>query len=312
MDNLKIVMAVMVILQDAAFACGAAKYFPVNLFVMVNRVYLAGFFFFLSGYLSGRSLEKKTPGRWISDRMLKLSVPAIAGMWLLRNYPGEADVAGFLELLLLFDFAYLLCRKLVKPGLLLDLSVPAPRTILLFAIGTGIVCWLMGSLVPGIAAAAFVFRYAALFLVGAVAYQNNWPGFLPYRTGKRLGLEVVLLALVFPAMHLVPHLFDTGFHWQSVLFLVWEQLMGFSILVVLICIGKKFMDRPSLFTTITGPATFLVFVLHPLVIASLLSAPQLWPAAPAFKFLVIGPLAVAGSFLLAVWLDWLHRPLASI
>jgi surface polysaccharide O-acyltransferase-like enzyme len=90
-----------------------------------------------------------------------------------------------------------------------------------------------------------------------------------------------------------------GFHWLQLLYAVWEQLLGFSIIVALLSYGKQLWNRSSPLMDKLSRNAFAVYIFHPLVLVGLALLFRNWDVDPGIKFLVVAPLAVVGSFLLA-------------
>jgi surface polysaccharide O-acyltransferase-like enzyme len=88
-------------------------------------------------------------------------------------------------------------------------------------------------------------------------------------------------------------------HWQSLMYACWEQFTGIFIMVVLIIIAKHKWTRQSPIMKACSRAAFGVYIFHPLVVISLSVIAIGWPMDPAYKLLIVAPLAVAFSFLLA-------------
>ncbi|RYE13520.1 MAG: hypothetical protein EOP45_21050 [Sphingobacteriaceae bacterium] len=92
--------------------------------------------------------------------------------------------------------------------------------------------------------------------------------------------------------------YSGGLHWQSLLYAVWEQCIGIAILTALLAVGKQSWNETSLLASRLSRCAFAVYIFHPLVIICLSLMVRNWSAEPGIKFLVMGPLAVIGSFLL--------------
>ncbi|HEX4851089.1 MAG TPA: acyltransferase family protein, partial [Puia sp.] len=153
---------------------------------------------------------------------------------------------------------------------------------------------------------AYFSQYVALFVLGLVASKNKWLDTFPYNEGKKFLRYALRLLLFFPAIFLLIKLanmpkewFTGGLHWQQLLYAIWEQLLGFSIVVALLTYGKKFWNKSSVLMAKLSRNTFAVYIFHPLVLVSIALLFRNWNVDPAVKFLVVAPLAVAGSFLLA-------------
>jgi surface polysaccharide O-acyltransferase-like enzyme len=311
---------------------------PMTMLVTINQSFFMGFFFFLSAYFIPRSYEKKGATRFVIDRLLRLGIPLafysfifspvliylvyyfgkehyITFIQFLGGFHDWIDfgVLWFVAALLLFTLIYASWRVIVKRHRSNAMAAPSPRAILLFAAGVGVISFLVRTVFPigwilnpiGFQLAYFS-QYIALFIIGLIASQNDWLSTFPYNKGKRFAKYALRLLLFFPVlfvlvkvMHMPQDFLTGGFHWQQLLYAVWEQLLGFSIIVAMLSYGKEFWNRtPPLLSKISRN-TFATYIFHPLVIISLSLALRNWDVDPAVKFLLVAPLAVAGSFLLA-------------
>jgi surface polysaccharide O-acyltransferase-like enzyme len=315
-----------------------AALIPMTIFVSVNQAFFMGFFFFLSAYFIRPSFEKKGALRFVTDRLKRLGIPLvfyslvlspvlsylvyyfakghhITFLQYLGGFDGWIDfgVLWFVAALLIFTLLYVLWRVIFKSRPFSNLGVPDAGVILLFAAGVGMISFLVRVVFPvgrelpllGFQLGHFT-QYVTLFVLGLIASKNNWLGFLSYRTGKKLAIAFVLLLLFFPAFYIIQTKFympvdgySGGFHWQALLYAVWEQMVGFAIIGALLCFGKKYWNRTSAFTAGLSRNTFAVYIFHPLVLISLSLIVRNWQVDPAIKLLVVGPSAVFFSFLLA-------------
>jgi glucan biosynthesis protein C len=145
-DNLRILLTVLVLAHHSALTYGAlplwywtepstsASGVALMLLVIVNQFYFMGFFFLLSGLFVPGSVDRKGPGAFARDRLLRLGVP-LAAYWLvarpvlhLREWParsaegesflrfwftvGDAGPLWFVEVLLVMSLAYAAFRAL--------------------------------------------------------------------------------------------------------------------------------------------------------------------------------------------------------
>src|SRR5579872_3921373 len=311
---------------------------PMTLFVSVNQSFFMGFFFFLSAYFVGPSYDKKGPAKFIADRLLRLGLPLVFYSLVLSpvlNYTVEHygygrhssfigymsgyhhwvdfGVLWFVAALLLFTLIYVLVRVLFKNLSLKALPAPNAGAVVLFAAGVGVISFLVRLVFPvgwvlqpvGFQPGHFS-QYIALFILGLVASKNNWLNTISDKTGRRLGSYGYRLLLFFPVFFAIQKLthmdgswWSGGLHWQALLYAVWEQVIGFSIIVGLLSLGRKFWNKPSARIGKLSRYTFAVYIFHPLVLISISLLVSAWAVEPALKLLFVGPLAVIGSFLLA-------------
>jgi peptidoglycan/LPS O-acetylase OafA/YrhL len=245
-DRLRSVMIVMVILHHTAITYGAPggwfwnelkpsgspSSLLLTLFVTTNQAYFMGFFFFLAGYFTSASLERKGYAHFIGDRFLRLGLPLLAfGLilgpltagivtaaqgdgfwptiaWLWRHKEFINGPLWFAQALLIFSLAYCAWRALL--GSLLTQSqrtprqLPARRWWLLSALGVGVAALTIRQFVPtgvnvfGLQLGYFA-SYIFLFALGIAAWRYDW---LRQLTWKNARPAVVALLIVWPLMPL--------------------------------------------------------------------------------------------------------------
>lgn len=145
-DNLRILLTVLVLAHHCALTYGplplwywtepsdSASAVALLMLVTVNQLYFMGMFFLLSGLFVPTSVDRKGPGAFARDRLVRLGVPLV-GFWLLirplaslgswpeRSAQGESFLQfwftvgdpgpmWFVEVLLVLSLAYALFRAL--------------------------------------------------------------------------------------------------------------------------------------------------------------------------------------------------------
>jgi glucan biosynthesis protein C len=145
-DNLRVLLTVLVLAHHSALTYGALPIWywtepstspsgiALMLLVIVNQFYFMGFFFLLSGLFAPGSVDRKGPGAFARDRLLRLGVPLVA-FWLvarpllsLQSWPerraegesflqfwftvGDVGPLWFAEVLLVMSLAYAAFRAL--------------------------------------------------------------------------------------------------------------------------------------------------------------------------------------------------------
>lgn len=323
---------------------------PMTAFVAVNQAFFMGFFFFLSALFIPSSYDKKGPAKFITDRFVRLGLPLIFYSFILSpflsfipyNYTGthkkitylqylgdfdswiDFGVLWFVAALLIFTLAYALYRTFADQTSKL-ISFPSVGRILFFAVIIGLISFAVRIFFPvgwvlkplGFQLGYFS-QYIAMFILGLIASRSKWIDIASYRTGKIMAIIALCLVFIgFPLFFVVQSIlrfpvdyFNSGGHWQSLWYAVWEQLVGFSIITALLCIGKKRWNKLSSFLTKLSRAAFAVYIFHPLVLIGLSVALHSWAIEPALKLLVVAPLTVLGSFLLGLVLiktPWVNR-----
>jgi surface polysaccharide O-acyltransferase-like enzyme len=316
-----------------------AALIPMTAFVAVNQAFFMGFFFFLSALFVPLSYDKKGPLKFVADRLLRLGLPLIFYSFILSpflsfmvyyfaeghhitylQYLGGYDnwiefgVLWFVAALLIFNLLYVLFRLIVKSTAGAK-PLPSVSRILLFASLVGVISYGVRIVFPvgwvlkplGFQLGHFP-QYIAMFIIGLVASRSKWLNIAEYKAGIQMRLIAYLLVFIgFPLFFVVEVLlkfpvtyFNIGGHWQSLWYAVWEQLVGFTIVTALLCIGKHRWNRPSDLLAKLSRSAFAVYIFHPLVLITLSLLARTWAIDPAVKLLIVAPLAVAGTFLLGL------------
>lgn len=320
-------------------ATGLAALVPMTFFVSVNQSFFMGLFFFLAACFIEPSIERKGVARFFTDRLKRLGLPLVfyavvlspvlnyevehftgknnTSFWqYLSGYHHWIDfgVLWFVAALLLFTMLYLALRPVVYP-LLTRSYVPGWRGLLLFSVLLGLITFFVRLLFPvgwvlypvGFQLGHFP-QYILLFCAGLVAGKSNWLQQAEWKTGRVAWWVVISVIVVgYPALmalYLAQHgdatFFSGGWHKEAFIYSIWEQVVGVHIIVALLLFSKTRWNTPRKLLSKLARCAFAVYIFHPLVLisVSLLLAPL--PVAPVIKLLICAPLAVTGSFLLAM------------
>ncbi|MGY0037325.1 acyltransferase family protein [Pedobacter sp. NJ-S-72] len=308
---------------------------PMTMFVSINQSFFMGFFFLLAAYFTSSSYSRKGTGKFLKDRLLRLGIPLlfysfilsplicypvyyfkngkrITYLQFLSGYDNWIDfgVLWFVAALLLFSLIYVLVKSLFRINFKKTLPAPGAWTVLLFAIILGIISFVVRIIFPvgwvlkplGFQLGHFP-QYIVLFSIGLLAASNNWFEGLTEQTRKRLTLSAWLCLLFFPMFFLIHKKlnmpvgwYSGGLHWQSLLYAIWEQWIGLSILTALLIKGKRSWNTTSPLLCKLSRSSFAVYIFHPLVVVGLSLTVRNWMIDPAIKLLVVAPIAVLGSF----------------
>jgi hypothetical protein len=310
---------------------------PMMMFVSINQAFFMGYFFMLAAYFTQSSYSRKGTTKFIKDRLVRLGIPILFYSFILSPFISylvyyfakkqhityfqylsgydswiDLGVTWFVAALLLFTLLYVGLKNIFKVSFKKSLAAPKSGTILLFAILLGIISFLVRILFPvgwvlepiGFQLGHFP-QYIALFIIGLLAAKNNWFDQLSDKTFKQLKISAWLCLLFFPVFFIIKFTLNTpspwfsgGLHWEALLYAVWEQWIGISILTVLLIKGKKSWNISSVLLTKLSRCSFAVYIFHPLVIVVFTLAVRNWAIEPAIKLLVIAPVVVVVSFLL--------------
>src|ERR1700734_2945194 len=249
-----------------------------TLFVSVNQAFFMGFLIFLSSYFIRPSYQRKGAYRFLTDRLLRLGLPLVFYSFILSPFLSyivyyfakgnhitymqflsgfhpwvDFGVLWFVAALLIFTLLYMVSRIAFKNVTVKKLKAPSAGVIILFAAGIGVISFFVRIFFP----VGFVFKplgfqfghfsqYIALFILGLIASTSNWLNTISFQTGRKLARTALRLLLFFPLLFILQKLFymppewySGGFHWQALLYAVWEQIIGFSIITALICYGRE-------------------------------------------------------------------------
>lgn len=310
---------------------------PSTIFVSLNQSFFMGFFFLLAGYFTAPSYDRKGGWQFLGDRILRLGIPLLFYSFVLSPLLGylvyyfaqdnhitylqylsgyhswiDFGVLWFVAALLLFTLLYVGAKHLITIKFKNPIPAPGTGTILIFAVFLGILTFLVRIVFPvGWVLKPFGFQlghfpqYIVMFIIGLLAYKNQWFDGLSLKVGKSLKRVAWLGLMFFPLFFLIRTKLDMpiawysgGFHWQSLLYAVWEQCIGFSILTALLSLGKNSWNQSSPLLSKLSRCAFSTYIFHPLVITGVSLTFKYWLADPAIKFLVLFPFIVMGSFLL--------------
>lgn len=251
-DNLRILLITLVAMVHLSISYGGAGswYYKEGQADTLSSVILSwhngtiqafsmGLFFLIAGYFTPGSYDRKGPGGFLKDRLLRLGIPMLcydfvigplvaypliqAGAWqsagsypdYLARYYGRFHIGTgplwFAEALLIFALGYALWRAFVRtaaPAAERDGKLPTNLAIAVFAVALGAVSFLVRIWLPigwafGPLNLQFPFfpQYICLFIVGIIAYRHNWLTRIPDATGRFWLCAALLLVLVlFPGL----------------------------------------------------------------------------------------------------------------
>lgn len=309
-----------------------------TLFVATNQAFFMGFFFFLSSFFIPSSWLRKGERLFLLDRLKRLGLPLILyslviapvtiylmlyfaegatysfmDYYLHRDRWVDFGVLWFTAALLLFTLGYWAYKKLpVRKGTVL-VPFPTNRQLFFSALALGLISYLVRLIFPvgwtlqplGFQLGHFP-QYVALFIIGIVAYENNWLQYITYRKGIQWFRVALLLVLVgFPFLFAVKEIthrplsdFQGGFSFTSLISCLWEQTLGVSLIMTFLGIGKYKWNTETPLLTAMARSAYAVYIIHPLVLVSAALLMRNTALTPGFKFLITGILTIAVSFLI--------------
>ena len=311
---------------------------PLSMFVATNQAFFMGMFFFISAYFIVSSIKRKGVSKFSKDRLTRLGIPILlfyfflfpVTIYIRDNYlmdrPVElwelirSGVFGFgpmwfVEALLIFTFTYLILTKSRKKGNdHLALAFPGTIKILITAVIIGILQFIIRIWLPVGWAMPFTefqfphfVQYIVLFSFGIVAFRNNWLDDITAKMGWRWFVFVnALILLVFPILFILggaaengPDAFMGGLTLHSFSYCIWEQLVGFTMIIALFGIFKSKLNAQGKMAKKMSEGAYAVYVIHTPVIVGVSAVflsfdiPQFW------KFVVLSPVALTVCFSMA-------------
>jgi len=352
-DNLRIFLIILVVLHHLLITYGGVgswyykevelegmAMIPQIMFAAANQAFFMAMFFMISAYFMVASFNKKGPGRFLKDRLLRLGIPTLVYFLLLHpltifiilkikdgmdigffQYWWESRYFGFgpmwfVEALLFFTIIYVFFRVLLGSGKKKSskLMFPKPLSIILFALIIGGLTFIVRIWLPvGWEWRPFGFQlphftqYISLFIIGIIAYHNDWFEQIDWKQGIRWFLFAqFLILIVMPVFLYIVFTMSTGIEtvvggltWESLFYSVWEQLCCVSLIIGLTGIFRKYLNMQGRFSKSMSSDAYTVYIIHApmLVLIAVLLVDVNLP--PILKFIVVAPIALIIIFLVA-------------
>ena len=314
---------------------GFPEIIPMSMFNATNQAFFMGMFFFISSFFIIPSLNRKGTGKFVKDRLVRLGIPLLFFYFILcpltvfihNHYisgeePSYIDyiINGwgrgfgplwFVEALLVFTAVYLLIKPLKFRVIM---KFPTTAVILgsaiLIALGQFVIrIWLPVGWSFSFTGFQFphFLQYIFLFAFGIVAYENHWLESISYKMGKQWFLFAQgLIFIGFPLLFLLGGASENGIEkfmggvtFQSFSYTIWEQLVGFSLIIGLFGISKKYFNTQGKFAKQLSDSVYGFFVFPAPVIVGLAAIFRSWNIFPPLKFIILAPVALFLSFLVA-------------
>jgi len=245
-DHWRAFLAILVVLHHVALVYGASvpsfyyveppftdplAYRALLVFVLLNQAWFMGAFFLLAGYFAPGSFDRKRPGSFLKDRLVRLGIPLVVFYFVLNPissigyYLMPATLTGittpltwqvyphflglgplwFVAMLLVFNFGYAAWRMLTRDRTSSSMSkpsVPGYLSIVLFVVALALASYLVRIVVPigqsvlEFPTLAYLPQYLGLFVLGTLASRRDWFRTLPSSMGV-VGFVTVAVAGVF-------------------------------------------------------------------------------------------------------------------
>jgi glucan biosynthesis protein C len=314
-----------------------------TIFFAVYQSFLQAFFmgllFFVAGYFTVPSLERKGALDFISDRFIRLGIPTLLYMfvigpltqyflshtwgsggfghqWLTHFRDGEwlseSGPMWFCALLLCFSIAYPALRIVRPESARQILSSPSNWAFGGFLAAMAVLTFLVRVVVPENVTTLNVHlgdcpQYVLMFGAGAVAHRAHWLDHVRGRFAKHWAAAtlvasvplLILLILLRPSLGGNTQLYNGGFNWISATKCLWEALVCMGMSLTLIAYFYRRFDRQGRCSSFLSKNAFAVYLFHPPILIAV--AIMLHPliAPPVAKAALLSILAGLVTFVLA-------------
>lgn len=343
LDNLRVALTVLLIAHHVGQAYGptggwwpvqeAARAAVLGPFFTVNRSFFMSLFFMIAGYFAVMSCDAKGPRTFLQSRLRRLGIPIVVlGLLTIPlqlfvfSEPGSVwpgiDVGHlwFLEHLLIFSACYALWQ-MARPGHPAPIpgqaKVPGYLSIVGLALVLAAVTALVRTwfpidrwiLVLGFIRTAFadVPRDLTFFVLGAVAYRQQWFLRFPSTAGRVWLLVGVLAALLWYAYALgLRTVLPISNSALGLIYPVWEMVLCCGMSIGLLVLFRDYFNAQGPLGKALGQSQYAAYLFHvPVVI--MFQFAVLGLALPPFaKFALVTLASVPVTF----WFShWVRKPL---
>ena len=231
----------------------------------------------------------------------------------------------FVAMLLIFSFGYAAWRMLTGNRTSSSMSKSSPPSYLgvgIFMLALALVSYLVRIIVPlgeGVSlfvdflhfpTIAYLPQYLSFFVVGIVAYRQNWFRTLPRSMGV-VGFVAAMVAGVFLfPLALSGHLFSLELspaltnafgngHWQSAIYALWDSIFAVGMCLGLITLFRRFFNGQRRFGKFLSQHSYAVYVIHIPIVVFLAYALRGIKLAPLLKFGMAAVIIVPACFSVA-------------
>jgi len=340
LDNLRVLLIMLVIAHHVGQAYGpTGGAWPISeptragilgaMFV-INRSFFMSLFFMIAGYFTVGSYDAHGLAAFVKGRLLRLGIPTL--VWMLFMvvmqalvfkgplWPLDAGHLWFLEHLLIFSLVYALYRVIAdrrkRPARALA-PTPGVLAVLGFALVIALLLLVVRHWYPidrWVTLLGFIKvmwadvpRDLAFFIIGLVAYRNDWIMRFPKRAGLAwlaVGLALSFVWVLVDLQILRPWNY-TGIAWD-VLRVVWEALFACAISIGLTVLFREVGNFGGRLARELGKAQYAAYIFHILIVLGVQYAVVSLPVSPLAKFAIVTPISIVLTFAFSVWV---RRPL---
>lgn len=294
---------------------------------LMGGIFGLGPLFVVAGWFSVRSLARRGPAGFVGSRLLRLGVPLVFFVLLvnpLADYLGDLfkqDATTFLgqvavtEFSIMWFVAALLVCSLGYAALrsMRPLTGPRPRpgarslVVAASVIGAGsLAVWQFTTLLDthllNVRVSAWT-QAGVLFALGVMAAEAGWDGRLSRDAERRLGRVTVAgvgLTLILVSYTGARDQLDMalgGLRWASVSFAVLYGAVSITFTMWCLAWMRRRWPSHGPLMTKAGRGSYATYLLHPVVLVSVMLAFRVVPLGAQLKFVLVSVLAVPVCFM---------------
>lgn len=342
LDNLKVLLTVLVVLQHSAQPYGPGggwwiapdpnqttiDFIALGLFMALNMSFFMGLFFMISAYFMPGSLDRKSPPKFIKDRLVKLGVPipifmfgvfpAIGYLMLNHSQPVinfylnylnifspqynlELGHLWFLAMLLIFSGVYIAYWLVKRPSAKPKRAFPENTTILAFVTAMALISFVVRIWEPlnywvplHLFEPFHLTQYVMLFAAGIVAYREGWIDAIPEATAKLWSNIAILMIILLPVAIVMTNvtIFSGGLTFASLIGSIWDAFLCVSMCIALLALFKNRFNSQGRIAKAMADNSFTVYLIHIPLILFLQYLLIGIPIDPLIKFIIVGAIGI--------------------
>jgi len=286
----------------------------------VDQSYFMSLFFFISAYLMPRSYDSKGAKAFLLDRFNRLGIPLliytfalnplliywIYGSW----YETGFGPMLFVFTLLIFELSYACYRYILPRQFILRWKRLTAAHILCFILATGIIAFISRFYYPigrnfiGLQL-GFYPLYIGMYLLGIIAYRNQWLERLQVK--KALPLFLIAILCGIPSLLIMASIFPTqtekfmgGFNYMALFYALWEPVMCVGISYFLLAYGKTHYNKPMPTIQKLSADSYAAYIIHPIILVGCTFASEQLPvSSPLMRLALVCILGIPICFIFA-------------
>lgn len=355
LDNLRLSFTFLVIFHHLCltYAASSGWYFYqylddpftniiLNILMGLDRIWVLACFFFVSGYLTPGSLDRKDTWWFIKDRFIRIGIPLVIFALLIRptmvyllqwdtlslqySYPenifflknAAPGPAWFLEVLLVFSLAYVAWRALTRSSRQRNREArpfPDNGTIILFILVLAGFTFAVRIYLPWERQILHLrlgnyAEYVAFFFGGIVAYRNRWIDKLTDTTGKQWTIITAAAACVY--IFLIAQAWGAGeslsflrggFSLKTLVATYVATFFAVGSSISLIYLFRRYLNSQPGIVRLMARDAYAVFIFHsPIIVAVTYYMQDQTLFHPFIKFLSVFVIGTVLCFLICHYL----------